>query len=119
MGQLRILLVEGHADTARLMARLMTGLGHRVAVACGVEAALEAASAAEFDLLVSESDLPDGTGVELMRRLRPMQAVAVTAYLSPEDERQAKDAGFAAVLDKPVDMGQLEATLDRVAGVNA
>ena len=77
---LRILLAEDHADTARVVGRLLARLGHRVAVANSVGAAVDLATAGEFDLLVSDLGLPDGSGLDLMRRLRPMPGIALTGY---------------------------------------
>src|SRR5690606_4398635 len=65
---LRILLVEDHSDTARLMGRLLRGEGHEVETAPTVAEALDLAERHEFDLLVSDLGLPDGTGIDLMRQ---------------------------------------------------
>ena len=96
---LKILVVEDHADTSRVMARLLEGHGHEVRTAPGVNTALAEASREPFDLLISDIGLPDGTGLELMRQIRairPIKGIALSGFDSNEDVRQSRDAGFAA-----------------------
>ena len=66
---LRILLVDDHEDTLRVMARLLKGLEHDVTTATGISGALAAAQAAEFDLLISDVGLGEESGLDLMREL--------------------------------------------------
>src|SRR5271168_527508 len=79
----RILLVEDHEDTRRAMERLLKRWGHTVHCAESIARALEIDSSHEFDLLLSDLGLPDGTGVELLTKLRkrhPVHAVAMSGY---------------------------------------
>src|SRR3954466_11668496 len=66
---LAILLVEDHADTAAALARLLTQLGNRVEVAGSLSSALTMAGSIEFQLIISDIGLPDGTGLDLISRL--------------------------------------------------
>jgi signal transduction histidine kinase len=114
---LRILLVEDHATTAEVMSRLLNLNGHRVQVASTVESGIELAAAGAFDLFISDVGLPDGTGIDLLRRLRPTHAtpaIALTGYGRKEDVAGALEAGFNAHLTKPVDLDELQATINRV-----
>src|SRR5690606_17572024 len=63
---LRLLLVEDHEPTLRVLARLLVRDGHQVVPARTVAEALEAAETNLFDVLVSDLGLPDGTGCGLM-----------------------------------------------------
>ena len=51
-----------------MIARLLKRLGYAVTTARGVGEALELASRERFDLLVSDIGLPDGSGLDIMRR---------------------------------------------------
>lgn len=118
---LKILVVEDHDDTSRLMARLLEGHGHNVCTASGVGNALAVAEREPFDLLISDIGLPDGTGLELMRQLqaiRPMRGIALSGYGSSEDVRQAKDAGFSVHVTKPVDFSRLQQIIAEVSDKN-
>ncbi|MDR3634935.1 MAG: GAF domain-containing protein [Isosphaeraceae bacterium] len=113
----RILLVEDNRDTLRYLSLILGAHGHTVrAAACLADARAEAASG-EFDVLVSDVELPDGTGLELMRELAEhgIPGVAMSGYGSEEDVRFSLDAGFTAHLTKPVDAATLEETIQRVA----
>lgn len=116
---LKLLVVEDHADTVRLLKRLLEISGYSVRTATTVAEALAAAENAPFDVLVSDVGLPDGSGYDLMRQLLPRRSVrgiAMSGYGMDEDIRRSHDAGFAEHLVKPIDITQLEQALRRVAG---
>lgn len=115
----RILLVEDHESTARITTRLLRSLGHEVVTTDCVADALEKAKEAQFDLLISDLGLPDGSGHELLRKIRafrPMAAIALSGYGMDHDLQQSIDAGFSEHLVKPINASQLEQTIARVTG---
>ncbi|MDX9972340.1 MAG: ATP-binding protein [FCB group bacterium] len=117
---LRILYVEDHGDTAAMMRELLEMEGHRVHTATDVASALETAAHGAFDVLVSDLGLPDGSGHELMRRLRAggktWPAIALSGYGHEHNLRESHEAGFTVHLVKPVSVEQL---LDALAQVTA
>ena len=108
---LRILLVEDHADTARIMRRLLTADGHAVQWAGDVAAGVKLAAAHEFDVLLSDLGLPDGTAVDLMRTLRQegstLPGIVLSGYGQDQDVARSLEAGFAAHLIKPFSLQKL------------
>ena len=119
-GSLRILLVEDNLDTLRIMARLLARRGHQVATADSICEAIRVAEGAEFDLLISDLGLPDGSGLDLIRRLRetrpdPILGIALSGFGMDEDLRRSRDAGFVEHLVKPVDFHSLETAIQRIA----
>jgi CheY-like chemotaxis protein len=114
---LRILLVDDNDDTRRSLAELLARRGHEVRAAAGVESALRAAAGSEFDLLISDIELADGTGLQLVQALqsiRPMPAIALSGFGSSDDLEFSRAAGFALHLMKPIDLPELEAAIERV-----
>jgi CheY-like chemotaxis protein len=114
------MLVEDHADTVFLMQKLLTARGHDVRVAQTVADAIRTIAAAEFDLIVSDIGLPDGTGLDLIRHVRGelkrnTPAVAVTGYGMEEDVARAREAGFDVHVTKPVNLIQLERVMRDLA----
>ena len=103
---LRILLVEDHADTAKIMQRLLTSDGHTVEWAGDVAAGLKLAAGNQFDLLLSDLGLPDGSGVDLMRALRDsgsdLPGIVLSGYGQEHDFVRSREAGFSAHLIKPL-----------------
>ena len=115
---LRVLLVEDHAETARLLSRLLQTSGHSVSTAGDVETAMRLAKEGQFDVVVSDIGLPDGTGYDLMKRIKNecrIPGVALTGYGMDDDLQKSTEAGFADHVLKPVDAQKLETVLWRVA----
>jgi two-component system CheB/CheR fusion protein len=108
---LRILLVEDHGVTAKMMRWVLTEEGHDLKTAGDVATALELAEQYEFDLLVSDLGLPDGSGHDLMRQLRQrghrFPGIALSGYGQEEDIRRSHEAGFISHLTKPASRERL------------
>jgi CheY-like chemotaxis protein len=116
--RLRILLVEDNRDTLRYLATILRGRGHDVVTAETVAAAREAARRAErpFEVLLSDIELPDGTGLELMRELGGrggLRGVAMSGFGTEEDLQFSRAAGFFEHLIKPIDPRRLDEALRR------
>jgi signal transduction histidine kinase/methylmalonyl-CoA mutase cobalamin-binding subunit len=115
----KVLLVEDHEMTARVMARLLRQAGYDVTVAADVETAKRLTDERRFDVVISDLGLPDGTGLDVMKHLRArhgIPAIAVSGYGMEEDVRQTRDAGFSEHLVKPIDLPKLQAAIARVMG---
>jgi CheY-like chemotaxis protein len=114
---LRILLVDDHEDTCTALERLLVRRGHLVAAAHNMRSAMEAAARSQFDLLISDIALPDGSGTELMaciRALHPIRGIAISGFGMNGDIERSLNAGFSEHLVKPVKLDKLEAAIDRV-----
>lgn len=115
----RILLVEDHESTARVMVRLLNILGHEVQSADSVQGALKAADEHSFDMVISDLGLPDGTGLDLMRTLREkyaaLRGIALTGYGMVEDQEASLAAGFDRHMTKPVDLEKLASLIREMA----
>ncbi len=118
---LRILVVEDEPATLRLLARLLRKLGHEVTTADTIEAGTQAIEDRPVDLIISDIGLPDGSGLELIRRAvrrtGGVPAIALTGYGMEEDVRRSREAGFTAHLTKPIDFTKLEAMIQQVAPI--
>jgi len=114
---LHILVVENHQDTLDAMKMFLDLTGHKAETAGTMQAALEAASHSDFDLVITDIGLPDGDGWELMRQLRergPVRAVAMSGYGWKEDLEKSRAAGFEAHLLKPLKITELENVLRKM-----
>lgn len=115
---LRILLVEDHTDTSRVLQRLLKHYGHVPTTVSTVAQALAVLRAGEkFDLMVSDIGLPDGSGYDLMRQsvgIRP-PAIALSGFGMEDDIQRSREVGFVEHLTKPVDAAYLEQVILRVA----
>ncbi|HEX3357240.1 MAG TPA: ATP-binding protein [Tepidisphaeraceae bacterium] len=116
---LRILVVEDHADTAAVLMMLLKSTGHHVKTAGTAAAALKVAETEPLDLVVSDLGLPDTTGYDLMRQLHVrfgIKGIAMSGYGMDDDIRKSRDAGFVEHIVKPVNFGILDQIIRRVAG---
>jgi CheY-like chemotaxis protein/anti-sigma regulatory factor (Ser/Thr protein kinase) len=107
----RILLVEDHEDTNRSLTNLLRRRGYHVQPAVSVRSALDLAEQEQFDVLISDIGLPDGTGIELIKTLhsqRPLFGIALTGYGMEDDIQKSYDSGFNHHLVKPVDLNKLD-----------
>jgi len=92
--------------------------GWRVETAAGVREAIRTLEGRDFDLVVTDMRMPDGSGMEVMRAARkssPSTAVILlTAYGSVPDAVKAMRDGALDYVTKPVPFDQLQATAAQV-----
>jgi two-component system response regulator PilR (NtrC family) len=107
----RILVVDSHADTLRLMERVLRWENYEVIPARDFHEGLRLGLSRTPDVLASEIRLPDGTGWQLIERLRQaypgLVGVAASGVGSAADVARSERAGFCLHLTKPVDFGRL------------
>jgi signal transduction histidine kinase len=132
MGHAHLLLVEDHPDTAHVMARMLRRAGFQVTAASNLAQALAETEAARKSidhsgrarpvrLVISDLGLPDGSGYDLMRKLRAefkLRGVALSGFGMEEDVRRAEEAGFSRHLTKPVDFELLLTTIRELLAVD-
>lgn len=103
------LVVDDVADVTEMLAVLLTHAGYDVETAASARAALAAARARRFDVVISDIGMPEINGYQLARELRMLPGyeavpmVAVTGYSMFDDKERATNAGFNAHMTKPID----------------
>jgi len=118
---LKILLVDDHHDTCAALEKLLARRGYLVAISHDVRSAMEAAARNEFDLLISDIALPDGTGMDLMMQLRAVAnvpGIAISGFGNNGDIERSLQAGFSEHLTKPIKLENLEAAIERTLSRN-
>ena len=115
---MRVLLVEDHEDTKQSLTKLLRLRGYYVESASNVQSALDLIAQDQFDVLISDLGLPDGSGIDLIRRVqsdRPVLGIALTGFGMEEDIRKSREAGFKHHLVKPIDLNKLDSIIQEVA----
>jgi signal transduction histidine kinase/ActR/RegA family two-component response regulator len=115
---MRILLVEDHEDTNRSLTNLLRRRGYHVQSALDFQSAVDLGEKEEFDVLVSDLALPDGNGMDLMRKLssrQPLFGIALTGFGMEADIRRSREVGFRHHLVKPIDLNKLDALIQESA----
>ena len=115
---LRILVVEDHSETLETLSRLLSHFGHEISVADGAQNAMNMIDSKEFDVVLCDIALPDGSGYDVIteaKRKRPVKAVALSGFAATEDIDRGTQAGFDFYLAKPVDFHELRSVLGQIA----
>jgi two-component system, OmpR family, response regulator len=102
---MRVLVVDDHADTRTLLARHLGLASYGVKTAGSCEEAEAALALGAFDVVVLDVMLPDGSGIDLCRRLRKaaleVPILLLTARGEVRDRVNGLDAGADDYLVKP------------------
>lgn len=103
------LVVDDVADVTDMLAVLLTHAGYEVVTADSAAAAIEAAQAHHFDVIISDIGMPRMNGYDLAKALRKLPEyetvpmVAITGFSMFDDRARSLDAGFNAHLTKPIE----------------
>lgn len=113
-----ILICEDEEVIRRSLAELLQGEGYVVSPAASVTEAVTLAMSHDFDVAICDVMLPDGDGIDLLKRLvrlNPRTSVLViTAYATVENAVEAFKAGAFDYLVKPVIFDDLLNKLQRL-----
>ncbi|NWG47356.1 MAG: response regulator, partial [Alphaproteobacteria bacterium] len=108
-GRLRVLIVDDHAPTRRLLSTIAIAMDCQATEACDGSEALEALLLDPYDLVLMDLQMPVMDGREAVRRIRASKrlsrtpVVAVTSLAGPGVREDLLKAGFTDYLPKPVD----------------
>jgi DNA-binding response OmpR family regulator len=109
----RLLVVEDDRMFAELIRRALREDAHVVDVASGLQAARAHALVHEYDGILLDVSLPDGSGLQLARELRekgrPTPILMLTGADTPGDVVRGLDAGADDYVTKPLDLTVLKA----------
>ena len=115
-----MLVVDDNVDAADAIGTLLSLNGFTVETAHDPHSAMERAIESDPDVVLLDIGLPGMTGYELAREFssHPVvsraKLIALTGYGRPGDTEQAKAAGFAGYLVKPVDVDQLRERIESI-----
>ena len=113
-----ILIVEDEEIIRDTLSEFLSGEGFQVGAAGDVEEALKLVREQDYDVAVCDVQLPDGDGVQLLRRLHrinpAMFVLIISAYATVENAVDAFTAGAFDYLVKPVNFDELGRRLERL-----
>jgi two-component system, chemotaxis family, chemotaxis protein CheY len=105
----KILVVEDFASIRTFVCETLNRKGYETVGAANSREALSILNASSDDihLVLTDYNMPDGTGYELLKKIKanPLTAripvIFLTTESSPDKMKLAKDAGLAAWVKKP------------------
>lgn len=117
----KILAVDDSASMRQMVSFTLKGAGHDVCEACdGVEALKTAHSNNDFDLVISDINMPNMDGISLIKELRTITSYKFTPILmlttesGGDKKSEGKAAGATGWIVKPFNPDQLLATIEKV-----
>jgi len=116
----RLLVVDDEPDLRTLYELTLIREGYDVDCAGSVGEAWARLQGGDYQLVITDMRLPDGTGLDLLQRMeqagRSEKAMVITAYASAENAVEALKAGAYDYLTKPVDLRQFRAVVGSAIG---
>ena len=120
MKRKRILIIDDESSVAFFLQEGLKGLGdeYEVQATESAELALEQMHRRPFDLLVVDFRLPGINGLDLIKRVRNVnpdaKTILITAYGSPEIEKEARRLDISRYLHKPFRIQELMHTVQGI-----
>jgi two-component system OmpR family response regulator len=114
----RILVADDDIIFRQLNTKALIRSGYKVDAAADGAAAWEALNANSYDLLVTDNDMPNVSGVELLKKLHAthmaLPVIMVSGTMPTEELKRQPWLQIEAALLKPVTPGELLATVRNV-----
>ena len=92
----RILIVEDDKLLNKTLAYNLTSDGYDVTSAANVKMGVEMLAGAEYDLVLLDVNLPDGSGCDLCRRIKPEHPDTMVIFLTANDQESDQIRGYEA-----------------------
>lgn len=106
-----ILLIDDHEATRETISEVLEDAGHTVHTAENRARAEKVLEERDYDLVLTDLKLPDGTGMQILERSKSLQpatpVVMITGHGSIENAVEATRLGAYEYLTKPVDLNRL------------
>lgn len=111
----RILFVEDNLNTSRAMKVMLELRGYSVDTALTLRDALSRLHDTDYDVVISDLGLPDGSGHEIIAHApRPIRAIALSGRTGEDARRESLASGFSEYISKPFDLPVLLAAIERL-----
>ncbi|MBP7242916.1 ATP-binding protein [Amaricoccus sp.] len=124
--QLRVLVAEDNATNQIVLRSYLARKGHAVTLVEDGVAAVRAAEAGGFDVVLMDVEMPRMDGARATRLIRELSGpagsvpiVALTASALPGDRERYLAAGMTDFVPKPIDFALLDEALGRAASARA
>jgi len=116
----RVLVVEDRASLRKMLQHALAGEGYEVSVAVDVPSALAALASRPFDFVLTDLNLPGGSGLDVVAASRQAQpsapVVVLTAFGTVDTAVEAMQLGAADFVEKPVEVADLLELVESLVG---
>jgi len=114
----KVLILEDEASLREILSIVLEEFGYEVEEASTLQEGLEKVEKECFDLALVDLRLPDGSGMELVRKLkrerRETEVIIITAFASTETVKEAIELGVYDYVEKPFKLDELRLLIRNV-----
>jgi len=116
----KILVVDDESNLRLVVSKELTRLGHEVEVASDGEEAWQLLEEKDFEVMLTDINMPRMNGIELLRRLKgkhqnPPEVIMLTGYATVESAIEAMKLGAYDYLMKPYRISELAVLVSQAA----
>ncbi|MGE0454936.1 MAG: sigma-54-dependent transcriptional regulator [Vicinamibacteria bacterium] len=116
-GRARVLVLEDEGSLREILCETLRERGHDPVSAATVAEGQEALESGDVDVALLDLQLPDGSGIDLLRKVReeqlPVEAIVLTGHADVGSAIEAMKLGAYDYLVKPLRIDELEALVDK------
>ena len=116
----QVLIVDDSRSIRELLSSVLINAGYKVTSANDGQHGLDTAKAADFDLVITDINMPLMNGIELLKSLRALPKYAfkpiliLTTEFSQEMKMKGKEAGATGWMVKPFDPVKMIDVINRI-----
>lgn len=114
----RVLYIDDEVLICEVIEGMLNDLGYKTTAVSSSRKALELIQSQTFDVIVTDSEMPEISGIELIKETTRLNIstpiVLVTGFLRPNLEAEARRLGVVEILTKPFFIKQLPQSLKHV-----
>ena len=113
-----ILIIDDHETTAKIFAKLLKSLGHKILLASSGEIGLKVLKEKKPKIVLLDIDMPKMNGYQVARKIKKSKKlaqtilVALTGHGKKEDKLRASKAGFNHHIEKPASLADIKRIID-------
>ena len=113
----RVLVVDDERSMREFLEIFLRSEGHAVRTADGLGAAKAELSADDFDVVITDVQMPGGTGLDLLRTVQAESpetvVIVMTAFASTETAIEAMKAGAYDYVSKPFKVDEMRVVVEK------
>ena len=121
MKQKKIIIVDDFTGVRSIVRESLLKKGYQVLEASGGEEALKYFNGTQIDLLITDFDMPEMNGADLISKIRQMTryiytpVIVLSGIRKEKVEEQLKGLNIAAFLQKPFEIKHFYSIIERLA----
>ena len=119
----KVLIIDDELDICVLLSGILRILGIKAAFSTTLKDGIKRLSDEDFELLFLDINLPDGSGMETLPKIKfqnpELNVIMISAYDGESERRQAREKGALDFISKPFSTNKIKEKLkNHFTGLN-